>query len=72
MTYFKDLTPYSYSKGEKSQLLVLNIGWLDKSEPFTMGETSQEFRDKLYQFCLDKNIVLIMRGFHNCEFCELS
>jgi len=72
MSYFKDLTQYIYSKGEKSHLPVLNIGWLSNSESFITGETSQEFKDKLYRFCLDEYVVLVMRGFHNCEFCGLS
>ena len=72
MTYHKDLSPYTYSKSEKSQLPVLNIGWLSNGESFVIGETSLEFREKLHRFCLDENIVLTMRGFHNCEFCGLS
>jgi len=72
MSYFKDLTLYSYSRAEKSPVEVLNIGWLGKSESFVTGETSREFQEKLHSFCLDENVVLIMRGFHACEFCGLS
>jgi len=72
MTYYKDLSPYVYSKSEKSQLPVINIGWLSNGEFFVIGETSLEFREKLHRFCLDENIVLTMRGFQNCEFCGLS
>ena len=72
MTYFKDLTPRTYSKDVKTSLPVMFIGWLSKSESFIEGETSQEFRAKLHEFCLDENIVFLMRGFHSCEFCTLS
>jgi hypothetical protein len=67
MTYFKDLTPYSYYGNEQS----LNVGWLSGSERLVVGETSLEFQEKLHRFCLDENIVRIMRGFHECELCEL-
>jgi len=72
MAYFKDLSLYSYSKGETSILPAFNIGWLSKDQSFIAGETSQQFREKLYGFCVDENLVLVMRGFHKCEFCELS
>jgi hypothetical protein len=68
MTYFKDLTPYSYCGDEQS----LNIGWLSGNEELVVGETSLEFREKLHNFCLDENLVNVMRGFQECEFCGLS
>ena len=72
MTYFKDLTPYEYSAGlEISEIPVLNVGWLGAVE-FDQEETSPEFKARLLQHCLDENVVLIMRGFHACPFCEMS
>ncbi len=72
MTYFQDLTPYSYSERDKELgLLSLNIGWLAGQQPFSRGETPQEFRTQLFQFCLDENLVHIYRGFHECEICNL-
>lgn len=68
MTYFKDLTPYTYSQADQS----LNVGWLSASEEFAIGETPFEFKEKLRQFCLDENVIKIMRGFQECEFCGLS
>ena len=68
MTYFKDLTPYTYTQVDQS----LNIGWLSVSEEYVIGETSLEFKEKLRQFCLDENVIKIMRGFQECEFCGLS
>jgi hypothetical protein len=72
MAYFKDLTPYGYfGNPEKQDIPVLNIGWLE-TDQFEKGETSQEFREKLFQFCLDQNLVLIARGFQECLFCDMS
>lgn len=68
MSYFEDLTPYSYNGNE----VLLNVGWLSLTEAFDTGETSIEFREKLFRYCLDENIVKVMRGFHECEFCGLS
>ena len=74
MTYFADLTPYTYSGNTDDELgrSTLNIGWLCHQNSFPVGETSQEFIDKLFEYCLDKHIVELMRGFHACEFCNLS
>ena len=72
MAYFKDLTPYKYfQNSDKQNIPILNVGWLETDE-FEKGETSQEFREKLFQFCLDQNLVLIARGFQECVFCGLS
>jgi len=68
MTYFKDLTPYNYTQADQS----INIGWLSASENYIVGETSLEFKEKLRGFCLDDNVVKVMRGFQECELCGLS
>ncbi|WP_446009239.1 DUF7919 family protein [Candidatus Electrothrix sp.] len=71
MTYYKDLTPYEYfARYVPSELTFLNVGWLNDTEPFPQEETSPEFRDKLFQFCLDEYVVNIARGFHVCELCS--
>lgn len=70
MTYYKDLTPYKYFvKREPADIPVLNVGWLSVDQSYEVEITSQEFRNKLVLFCLPKNIVLLARGFHVCEFC---
>jgi hypothetical protein len=72
MAYFKDLSPYENSwNSDKLAVSVLHVGWLEDKE-FEKGETSQEFKDKLFQFCLDQNLIAIMRGFQECIFCGLS
>ena len=40
--------------------------------PFQKGFTGQEFKEKLLRFCSDEFIVNLYRGYHTCEFCNLS
>lgn len=69
MAYFQDLTPYAYYV-DPPGVASLNVGWLSQSMPFSQGETSQAFKDRLFQFCLDEYVVHIARGFHVCELCS--
>lgn len=72
MPYFKDLTPYEYFQHSgKQEMPILNIGWLELDD-FETGDCSPEFKEKLFQFCLDPNIVAIARGFQECIFCGMS
>jgi len=67
MPTFVDLARYTKGKN------VRCIGWLGKSrwkKPFTVGETTQEFRDALRQLC--NHPVRTCLGFHDCVFCGLS
>jgi hypothetical protein len=67
MTYYKDLTPYSYyHMGIDDN--TLNIGWLDKRHTFTTGGVEAQVIDKLWRFLKPK--LLRTRGFHVCEFCK--
>ena len=50
MTYFEDLTPFTYHG--RAPAGVLNVGGLDGKRPFPTGETSEEFRNKLGRLCL--------------------
>jgi hypothetical protein len=73
MAYFEDLTPYDYSYDRgKPGNNALNIGWLSDRYPFSQGETSLAFRERLFAYCLDENIVNIYRGFHPCEICKIA
>lgn len=66
--YYEDLTTYEYR--EKSpDVCSLNVGWLGYGKPFAQGETSQEFKERLLQFCWDSYAVNLCRGYHECEFC---
>jgi hypothetical protein len=68
MAFFEDLSPYCYRHPEREQAGTVNIGWLEAAHPFSAGETSVEFQDKLKQICLTP--VNQTRGFHSCGFCH--
>ncbi|MBC8289282.1 MAG: hypothetical protein H8E37_03095 [Planctomycetes bacterium] len=50
------------------EMVVLNVGWLDKEVPFPNGSVTNEFRFKLAQFC--RTPIRLCRGFHVCQFCS--
>lgn len=64
--YFPDLSPYSYRKEDIAPNHI-NIGWLSSKYPFSQGTVSEEFIDKLKEYC--EYPYNLMRGFHRCEFC---
>jgi hypothetical protein len=72
--YYPDLTPYVYYQkfGTLVPILhdpnTLNVGWLDRTQPYPQGETSEEFQDRLFEFC--QSPVMVTRGVHQCSFCE--
>src|SRR5438034_4414453 len=68
MTYFEDLTPYTYFHPDEEQPGTVNVGWLDSRHPFPTGETSAEFRARLLGLC--RRRVKRTRGAHRCEFCK--
>jgi hypothetical protein len=68
VSFFEDLTPYTYLDPEQEQPGTVNVGWLDRKRPFPIGQTSKEFRDKLGRLCLQR--VKQTRGRHPCYFCK--
>jgi hypothetical protein len=64
MTYFPDFSLYRYIGDSETSL---NIGWLDQSMPYPQGETSEEFRQKLLQFCISAPRIHQTRGWHQCN-----
>jgi len=64
-SYYEDLTPHTYShdRGYKN---VVNIGWLDKGEPFEKGDVPAGFSSRLS----DLEVVHRHKGYHNCPFCD--
>lgn len=67
MTWFPDLSRYSYMEAEP---LILNIGWLDAGSPFGTGEVDPEFVARLTELC--KMGVKRTRGLHRCNLCPES
>lgn len=66
MAYYADLTHYNYHHYCEKEL---NVGWLQKDQPFPIGEVSTEFLEKLKWFN-EKPFPLFYLGHHQCEFCE--
>lgn len=66
MTYVQDLTPNTYHRMQKNPAMA--VGWLDREHPFTTGETSQEFKDKLFNL-VTFHSVMHYRGYHECHWC---
>lgn len=71
MTYYEDLTPYEYGR-DQPEAGTVNVGWLSRYRPFNKGETPDAFKARLFEFCLDGNLVRFTRGFHVCEFCGIA
>lgn len=65
MTYFADLSDYSYLRGEPS---MLNVGWLGGEHDFPLGDVDPSTLRKL--LILADEPANMMRGWHACEFCD--
>ncbi|GHO72347.1 hypothetical protein KSD_01180 [Ktedonobacter sp. SOSP1-85] len=77
MTYFLDLSPYTYHQGscgsDPPTVPTLNIGWLGRGKPFQTsfpGWPDQIFLDNLALFEQENYRVNRTRGWHICELCE--
>jgi hypothetical protein len=76
MAYFPDLSPYTYDSCDGSQ--AVNVGWLEKGQPFPVGETSEDFRSKLAKLCQQAGrrrvgqieVYVGTCGIHECDFCS--
>jgi hypothetical protein len=66
MTYFEDLTPYSYLP---NQAPMINVGWLSAGHAYPTGSTPVEVIEALYVLA-DKQENNVLRGVHDCEFCH--
>jgi hypothetical protein len=69
MTYFADLTPYTYLADEdRTAGAVLNVGWLDDGHPFPTGQCPDGVVAVLNR--LVRAPVQLTRGYHYCELCQ--
>lgn len=66
MTFFPDLTPYSYKRSGIRDHTV-NVGWLEAGQPYPKGEVSPEFIESIWRYCCAP--VVRTRGFHECDLC---
>jgi hypothetical protein len=67
MSYFEDLTPYTYFHPEEELPDTVNIGWLEDGHPFSTGPTPEAFRATLALLCETR--VKQTRGRFPCPFC---
>jgi hypothetical protein len=65
VTYFRDLSLYSYSG---YRCWALNVGWLHEAHAFDREPPSEELLDALWQF-LELPVVQT-RGLHECDLCS--
>ena len=69
MTYFADLSPYSYLT-ELVRAKTRNMGWLDQWHDFKKAAPSDEDIDVLWEFC--KISIAQTRGVHPCGICNVD
>lgn len=68
MSFFPDLTPYTYFHSDDDPPGTVNVGWLDAAHPYPTGRTSKAFRAKLAKLC--ERRVKQTRGRFHCPFCK--
>jgi hypothetical protein len=66
MTYFEDLTPYSYIQEDRA--LLLNVGWLDSGHEYRSGALPQDFIEKLAWLSVNATVNRTP-GIHKCSLC---
>lgn len=66
MTYFEDLSPYTFDSAARGQ--ARNVGWLDASHVFRTQQPQPHLLDGLWEYC--SVLVVPTRGLHSCEFCS--
>ena len=67
MSYFHDLTPYSYM-ARVAHPNELNIGWLDDQHEFPMGDLPDGVLPAIFELC--RRRVNQTRGYHACQLCR--
>jgi len=65
VTYYPDLSPYSYCQSPRD---MLNVGWLSAQHPYPKGLVDERVLDalKVLAFAYENQ----MRGFHHCDLCS--
>jgi hypothetical protein len=65
MSWFEDLSPYTYHPSERG---TLNVGWLDGGHDFPTDPPEPPVVAKLTHLCRRRQ-VNVTRGWHRCELC---
>jgi hypothetical protein len=74
MTWFEDLTPYSYSPTEfpegtlASSVPPLNVGWLEDDHSYPQGAVPGAFVARL-RALVTHSVTQRMRGWQDCNLC---
>ncbi|MCH0561409.1 hypothetical protein [Streptomyces sp. MUM 16J] len=65
MTYYPDMSPYSYDETCRD---MLNVGWLASNHGYTKGLVDDRVVEalKILGIAYENQ----MRGIHHCEFCD--
>lgn len=66
MSYFADLSPYTYSRSRPFDPKVLNVGWLDPAAPFCKGPVQELLLKRLFRLASDRPENRY-RGWHECR-----
>lgn len=64
MSYFEDLTEYTYREAAKRPKTV-NVGWLEAGHPFNTELVTEELLSRLWRFC--EYSIVALRGFYECN-----
>jgi hypothetical protein len=68
VTWFADLTPYTYLRTEPTNPPTLNVGWLAHGRDFAKGNVPQRFVTRIQELCKYARTQQT-RGLHPCELC---
>lgn len=68
LTWFNDLTPYSYVDGQDTKPPTLNIGWLEHGHEFATGDVPASFIERL-EVLHAHGWTQATRGRHYCDLC---
>lgn len=67
MTYFADLSIYTYHGSEFYRPGTECVGWLEYGYEFEKETPSESLLDLMWEYC--KISVAQLRGIHECQFC---
>ena len=73
MTWFADMTRYSYMSAEQDDTPALNVGWLAKNHDYPEGTVGGALTHDLFVRRLQvmtKTTVRLCMGLHQCDLCE--
>jgi hypothetical protein len=68
MSYFEDLSDYSYHGAPACRPVAKNVGWLRPGHAFDKATPTETTLDEIWECCSVS--VAQTRGMHCCEFCS--